>query len=158
MPGLDSFRLDQYRIDSVGGSGNAQPSDVLAGMTFTNDDGEQIGTLIKSLKVATGTLAENARSITNLPFTPKVVFIFVMTEDRLSGGDIYDWAQATGYVGAYIDEAGKVTYVGNVMVYSGKGFNSSTNLYNVSFGNNYINFDYTNASKSKASSYVVFGV
>lgn len=33
-------------IDSIkGGSGNAQPSDVLAGKTFANDNGEQVGTI-----------------------------------------------------------------------------------------------------------------
>lgn len=39
MQGLLSYR--------VKGAGNAQPSDVLTGKTFTNDNGEQVGTMIK---------------------------------------------------------------------------------------------------------------
>ena len=39
------FNGANFILQGEGGSGNAQPSDVLSGKTFTNDQGEQVGTM-----------------------------------------------------------------------------------------------------------------
>ncbi|XWN51255.1 hypothetical protein L0P96_08435 [Anoxybacillus flavithermus] len=48
--GVYTFRYNastgNFIIQGEGGSGNAQPSDVLSGKTFTNDAGEQVGTMV----------------------------------------------------------------------------------------------------------------
>lgn len=63
MGKLDSFSLDNNRIDGGGGSGNAQPGDVLNGKTFTNDDGEQVGVLTPGKKFATGTVLSSSDNL-----------------------------------------------------------------------------------------------
>ncbi|MGE7132668.1 hypothetical protein [Lysinibacillus xylanilyticus] len=41
-----NFVNDSFILQGEGGSGNAQPKDVRVGKTFTNDDGDQTGTLV----------------------------------------------------------------------------------------------------------------
>lgn len=60
-----------FILQGEGGSGNAQPTDVLTGKTFTNDNGEQVGSLvpssIKSIQRGTVTLNANAIAVSLAP-------------------------------------------------------------------------------------------
>jgi hypothetical protein len=54
-----------FILQGEGGSGNAQPSDVLSGKTFTNDSGEQTGTMPN--KVGSGTIITPSTSDIAIP-------------------------------------------------------------------------------------------
>lgn len=71
-----------FILQGEGGGGTAQPSDVIAGMTFTNDDGEQVGVLVPGRKVATGTATFTQKSpsvyelnITGIGFNPNFAYL-----------------------------------------------------------------------------------
>lgn len=81
-----------FLADSGSSGGNAQPADVLAPKTFTNDEGEQIGTGVAGRKYANGSGTSSSTllnatavsgssgvkyfcTVTGLPFQPSVVSI-----------------------------------------------------------------------------------
>lgn len=101
MGKLDLFRLDNNRIDGGGGSGNAQPADVLAGLTFTNDEGEQLGTLIKDMQVVSGAVATGlSGTISNLALKPfAIVFGVYLSSEYASNTTVYSRSQ--GFIFAY---------------------------------------------------------
>jgi hypothetical protein len=65
--GIYTFRYNattgNFILQGEGGAGNAQPSDVVTGKTFTNDLGEQVGTLEVGKKFANGTVTSSAGQV-----------------------------------------------------------------------------------------------
>ncbi|UYO04901.1 hypothetical protein [Paenibacillus sp. PSB04] len=165
MPDLDSFRLDQYRIDGGGGSGNAQPSDVLAGMTFTNDDGEQIGTYVPSNKIATGSIPSGlSGTIANLSFKPQVVLFDLSYRETETSSPSQVTTIIRGYSVAVAPSPSNSQVVSKLtseMYFNSFSFSASYGLGNVVFGSNYITWELSrtgNIGVLTNYGYIILGV
>ncbi|MEC0370897.1 hypothetical protein [Paenibacillus chibensis] len=126
MPLVDIYRLDQFRIDGAGGSGNAQPGDVLKGKTFTNDDGEQLGTRDPGRKTAEGIGYPTLYSgntyrfeVTGLTFRPGYIGVY---HKRYDQDYVYiDRNNITANVVFYRSDQNSVTFY-NRVVLTASGF------------------------------------
>lgn len=115
----------------------------------------KIGQIKTGIKVATGTLEMDARSITNLPITPKAVFVYMSERDYK---DVGYWLESYGYVGAYIDDTSTIQYTNALRASSGNNQRLECKLYGVSFGSNFINFGIDRFYNLSVYSYIVFGI
>lgn len=113
----------------------------------------KISQISTGFKVARGTLAYDAKSVTNLPFTPKIVLIRALYRSSLSGYNAF----AYGHMVAWKNDDGTIE-TGN---YSEVSINSTVfttiNLTNVVFGPNYVNFNYPYPVSVDVKDYIVFG-
>lgn len=139
-------------------SGTAQPSDVLAGKTFSNDDGEQVGTLIEGkpfaiafpTNVSLSVGITNTRSFTGINFKPKQLLLEIEVNYKINQGGTYNSGARTHFslaVGAYhtrasLEVAGYGyntnygTWYSNAMVFNIPAFEFVSNGVNVSISVN----------------------
>ncbi|MFB4325999.1 tail fiber protein [Priestia sp. BR_2] len=115
---------------------------------------QKIGQIFTGLKIASGTLPTyQDRSITNLPFAPKVIFLHVTNETTLN-----DRAFAYGYTGAWLTDTNTVQYSNTLEISINNMRNNRANLSNVVFGSNYVNFEIYGTLAASNRHYVVVGV
>lgn len=113
---------------------------------------QKIGQIETGLKILSGTLPTyQDRSITNLPFAPKALFMYLSVDTTVN-----DRAYAYGYAGAWLTPTNTVQYSRYLEVNINNSSYRSSNLRDVEFGSNYVNFLISGGAS--ALYYVVIGV
>lgn len=148
-------------------SGNAQPSDVLAGKTFTNDKGKQVGALVPGIKMVNGQFpSDDATSgtIANLPFKPLILIARASVYSKrgpsgitVYGGGYMVASMLSGSTPVYYDPL--VTNAWDNLYYDG-----SLKLANCVFGANNVSYNIVKSGfdlslvSYRLKDYFVFGV
>lgn len=137
----------------VKATGNAKPSDVLAGKTFSNaTEAGLVGTLIPGMKMITGDLTSNATgSITSIPFKP---YLFMLRGYLESSGVGGYYARAYGAAFAYNSSPIVKDYLEAELV--GGSQTGTVRINTIEFGENYVNYSLSRPLYSFR--YSIFGV